>query len=201
MSFPIPKILTHPNIPKPLHGVNPRSVLGDLWWDHHRKEAYAKHDDRCWACGIHKKRADWHQWLEGHEFYDINYSAGTVELVEIVALCHSCHNFIHSGRLWALLEKGEISEFKWHVIMKRGIEICKHAGIRPWWGSLMFWYMGTRQVASESAAIERACMEGTVYHNENKFAPWNQWRLIIDGDEYYSKFASQLEWDKHYNGG
>ena len=80
MEFPNPKYLTHPNIPKPLHGMNPRSILGKEWWDIKRREAYATHNYCCWACGIPKSKAKYHNWLEGHETYQINYKIGEAKL-------------------------------------------------------------------------------------------------------------------------
>ena len=86
-------ILLHPNIPKPLHGVNPRSLMNDKWWDDQRHKAYRVKDFHCHSCGIHKLVAKEKQWLEAHEIYEINYEQGTATFKEIVALCHYCHNY------------------------------------------------------------------------------------------------------------
>lgn len=83
---PSPGILLQPNIPKPLHGLNPRSVLGKDWWDWQRHEAYKKFGFRCWACGVHQWRAEYHRWLEGHESYRIDYGRGRAEMIEVQAI-------------------------------------------------------------------------------------------------------------------
>ena len=90
LGFPSPQILLQPNIPKPLHGLNPRTLKGREWWDEQRHEAYARCGSRCWACTTHESYAKYHHWLEGHEAYAYNYDKGTAELSEVVALCHSC---------------------------------------------------------------------------------------------------------------
>ncbi len=125
--FPDPSILLHQQIPKPLHLLNPRSIFGQRWWDINRQRAYARQGYRCHACGVAKGEAEYHRWLEAHEFYDINYETGCVTFVELVALCHACHNFIHSGRLQKLLDKGEISQQKYDDILDRGYVILEAA--------------------------------------------------------------------------
>lgn len=75
--FADPGILTHPNIPKPLHGVTPRTIKGSGWWNKVRRAAYAVHDDHCHACGEHKSKNP-RGWLEAHEVYSIDYARGRV---------------------------------------------------------------------------------------------------------------------------
>ncbi|OGH07427.1 MAG: hypothetical protein A2W22_03090 [Candidatus Levybacteria bacterium RBG_16_35_11] len=121
--FVRPEILLHSNIPKPLHSVNPRTIKGKDWWNEKRKKAYAANNFCCWACGVHKSKDKFHNHLEAHEYYDIDYEKGEMRLKEIVALCHTCHNYIHSGRLSMILLKGEVSEDDFEYIMAYGRDI------------------------------------------------------------------------------
>ena len=125
MEGPRPELLLHPQIPKPLHGVAPRVVLGDKWWDRERFKAYAVSGQRCWACWVPKSEAKFHQWLEAHEAYKIDYQNGRMTLVEVVALCHMCHNFIHLGRLSMLVRQGKATEEFLQQVEKHGQTVIK----------------------------------------------------------------------------
>ena len=166
-----PEILLHPNIPKPLHGLNPRSLMGVQWWDIKRRESYAKNDYHCWACGIHKTEAKYHQWLEGHECYNIDYKNGTAEMIEVTALCHCCHNFIHSGRLEMMYDEGKIDSERYEYILNHGSEILKKV----------------------------KTTDNPFYSDNSQIAEWGKWRLIIDGQEFKSKFKNMYEWQVFYS--
>lgn len=190
--LPNPIYLTHPNIPKPLHGLNPRTIMGKEWWDDHRQVAYAKLNYRCWACGIHKQDAKYHKWLEGHEAYSINYKTGNVRLIEIVALCHSCHNFIHSGRMMAMLEKGQLDELKCYDILKHGMDILNKAKLKPYVVADYLWsYINGRENWSPSED-QWDILYGDV-------AGWNEWHIEIDGKKHYSKYKNYSEWKEAYS--
>lgn len=118
-----PEILLHPNVPKPLHLTNPRNLMGQKWWDEQRKIAYASTNNHCAACGVPSYQAKYHKWLEAHELYEFDYPNGKMTFVEIVPLCHSCHNFIHSGRLKILAVTGQITQAKYRDILKHGNDI------------------------------------------------------------------------------
>ena len=159
-----PEVLLQNNTVKPLHKVVPRTILGRAWWDATRNAAYASTNYCCVACGVPKQLAKWHRWLEGHEVYDIDYPAGRMTYVETVALCHSCHNFIHDGRLKAILDKGEITQEKYDAIMAHGRLVLKEAGLAkppPYVGPM---------------------------------AQWEDWRLVLDGKEYPPVFADYEAW-------
>jgi hypothetical protein len=121
-----PTILTHPNIPKPLHGVNPRTIMGEEMWKEY-SALLRKNVMYCQACGTSK-------FISGafdcHEIYKINYTAGTSTFIRCVVICKDCHNFIHSGRLKSLLDEGKITEFEYWRIIKRGNAILKKHNIR-----------------------------------------------------------------------
>jgi hypothetical protein len=125
-----PEILLHPNIPKPLHGLAPRVIKGQSWWDEKRKAAYFAADYKCEACGVKKQNAKYHQWLEAHELYEMDYPNGKMIFKRLVALCHSCHNYIHSGRLQMLLNSGKISQKKYDDIISHGDNLLEKYNIK-----------------------------------------------------------------------
>lgn len=118
-----PQLLCGPQIPTPMHGLAPRAVLGEAWWNKTRKAAYESTGYCCLACGVYKFKAKARHWLEGHEVYNIDYVKGRMTYVETVPLCHYCHSYIHEGRLTWLLETFQIHHSKYVAIIKHGDEI------------------------------------------------------------------------------
>lgn len=164
-----PELLLHPNIPKPLHTIAPRTVLGDQWWQAERKAAYRKSLYHCQACGVWKHQAKFHRWLEAHETYDIDYAKGRMTYVETVALCNACHNYIHSGRLEMLLNTGKITHQRYVAVIQHGDEVLKD--------------------------VKRDQHKW----NEAKIASWSQWRLVVFGKSYKGRFKNYKEWESYHN--
>ncbi len=173
--FPDPSILLCPVVPEPLHGMNPRTVLGKTWWDMRRKEAYTRFNRRCWACGTpHPEPAG----LQAHEIYDYDYRACRAKLREIVALCLDCHNFIHSGRWTILLHQGRVTEAEYDRVIDRGVRIVKkHKLYRKW--------QATRKTAVKAS--------------ERLFVTWNKWHLVMEGEKYYSLYGDLADWQERYS--
>lgn len=166
---PRPELLQHANIPKPLHTVAPRTVLGRRWWDYERKRAYQRSGYRCCACGVNSSDAKERQALEAHEIYTIDYARGRMTYVEAVALCHYCHNFIHCGRLEILAQKGEVSWAKYASVMNHGRKILRDAGIEHVNGKL-----------------------------DVVMAPWGEWRMVVRGREFPPAFRNYEHWLEHF---
>lgn len=162
-----PLILCHPNIPKPLHGIAPRIIMGQAWWDVERKKAYAHAGFKCEACGIDKRDAEFHQWLEAHEFYIFDYKKGTITFQRLVALCHSCHQFIHDGRMKMLVDAGEMDEEKYRAILRHGHRLLKEAGLLSRYN--------TR-------------------HSVPCSVPWHKWRLVFQGRKYGPSSYDEIGW-------
>lgn len=114
------EILLHPNIPRPLHGVNPRTIKGKLWWDRERKLSYLKRNYRCWACRVAKQQARMKKWLEAHECYSFNYQERIATYLGTTALCHFCHNYIHDGRLSMLYQDKKITLQFYRSVISHG---------------------------------------------------------------------------------
>lgn len=175
-----PEILLCPRTPEPLHGVVPRVILGQTWWNKTRREAYASTNFRCEACGVHKDKAKSKQWLEGHELYDIDYQNGTSVYVRTVPLCHYCHNYIHSGRMFTLLQQGLFNHFKYVKILEHGDQVLAKVGlIKP-------------SVLEQNKILDDMMESG-------KFADWSKWRLHLLGTCYKPIFKTRKDYLAHWD--
>ena len=189
---PNPKILLHPNIPKPLHGVNPRTLMGDRWWDTIRHQAYNQFNRRCHACGLYHSR------LDAHESYEINYTSGRIELQYVVALCRKCHLFIHDGFVLSQYQAGIFTLEFYKSLLKHG-----HDLLRPWlkcysrdWNGVDWKELGVPTVPFQQK-FPKVKIEG-FDPIPNPIAPWEDWHLVIGDRIEYSPFRNIQHWKEHY---
>lgn len=172
--FPNARLLLHPQIPKPLHLVNPRTIMGKEWWNDVRRRAYWRYGFCCHACAVVGGKAKHQQGLEAHEVYDINYLTGCVTYLHTVALCHFCHNYIHMGRLEQLYAKGTISGTLFQAINRHGRRVLRNAGL-------------SGQIGSMDRLV--LCLR-----ESGNLCKWEDYHLIIEGIRYEPRFKSYEEW-------
>lgn len=187
-------LLLHPNIPKPLFGVNPRSIKGTYWWDKTRKEVYAT--GVCAACETPKAKI-YKNRLEAHECYEVDYAQGIARVADIVALCPSCHSFIHSGRLTTLLARGQTKPARYWDVLYRGLMLLKHGGYPPNPFALAAAREG-RNHCGEGEIPKWATVEFLEPAIAKNPAPtsevaWDNWRLEFEG-QLYAPIRSQAEY-------
>lgn len=97
------RILAGPNLAKPLHSLNPRTIMGGPAWDRMRKRVYYLAKYKCEICGADCSEPG---SMDAHELYSIDYEAGTATFSLVIGICKACHNFYHSGRLITLFKQG-----------------------------------------------------------------------------------------------
>lgn len=205
--FPNPSLLLHPNIPKPLHGVNPRTIKGNAWWDQQKNLSKLKYGNRCYACEVSKYDALFHQWLEAHEHYEVDYDKGRMRILDIVALCHACHNFIHNGRLIVMAKRGEEGRTveQAYSILHRGFKILTKALLHPnpfaLWSALSLteWCKGHHERFPDWAetSILRAQLNKHPLPAGND-VDWGDWRLEFEGALYKPQFPTMEAWARQY---
>ena len=172
-----PSLLLLPNVPQPMHKVNPRSVLGTTWWDKERKAAYASTNFHCEACGINKSQV---KHLEGHEVYATDYSLGTLTYIKTTPLCPTCHKYIHDGRLLMMMRSGEISQQHYAMVMAHGDAVLAAAGL-------------------SKKSRDHRDDEIMLGLSSGRMARWEEWRLIIDTRPYETLVLNQWKDQKLRN--
>jgi uncharacterized protein (DUF983 family) len=163
-----PEILVHPNIPKALHGIAPRVIMGKEWWDIERHKAYEKAGQKCEACGTARADAWPNRWLEAHEEYEYKPN-GHLVFKGLVCLCPACHRFIHSGLLELHRRSGEISENLYQMIQAYGDHIIR-----------------TNDLLREYISRHDWCED----------IAWQDYRIVFNGEEYGPSTQSYAEWEQ-----
>jgi len=190
-----PEILCHPHIPKPMHGLSPRTIMGQEWWNIERQKVYASTEYHCAACGVHKRDAKGFKWLEAHEYWKIDYEKGICEILSIEPLCHYCHNFIHSGRLSMVINKDK-SKKEVMEILEHGFRILSEHKLKCFPFTLDL----AKQLKCKTFRVKPYEMPEEKMPWEKGYIRWGDWKLVWEGKVYWSKFKSFEEWRKHYEG-
>lgn len=192
-------LIAMPNIPKPLHGVAPRTVLGSTTWNYMRKACYHAAHDTCEICG---ERPDNLRHRHGHEVYEINYKEGTAKFVRVFCVCATCHlACIHTGRAITLFKQGnplypkefllEGAEKAFTLIssLNKGRD---EAPVRAY--ATFIEYLKCDELRESMLDLIKK-YEISFYSEDPKaMAKWGDWNLVIGNKHYPTPYKSEKEW-------
>lgn len=200
------RVLTMPNIPKQLHTVAPRNYMGQVEWDKQRRRCYyeANYTDEIMGTDLDKGKC------QAHELYDFYYTTNTEVFRRLICLSELTHQRgIHTGRMLSLFKKGSPFYSKKKVL--EGIENTfrliyeyniTHAlygehKIKPYYVWLD--YLNEPELKTEVLAlIKKYNIEFWVEYNLDEKTEWGSWKLIYDGNDYYSPFKTEDEWREYF---
>ena len=185
-------LLTMPNVPQPLHALNPRILMGQEEWDKQRMECYENAGNKCEICGMGGER------LQAHELYSYNYKDHAGVFKRLVALCDKCHRSIHSGRLLTLTKEGnvpvnyylQIVEHCFRLISKYNKE--NNAELRLYWS-----YLQALKIPELRNDIIRLIKKYDIkfYKVKNtKKREWQEWKLIWGTQIIQSPYKTADDW-------
>ena len=191
-------LIAMPNIPRPLHGVNPRTILGASTWNHMRKFCYNKAEDTCEICGAKPENL---RHRHGHEVYEIDYAKGIAKFHRVYCVCSLCHlGCIHTGRaltLWKnhnplypteFLLQGAEHAFK---IISEYNKDNPEADLRAY--STFLDYLKHEEL---KGPMEELIKKYNIkfYTEVEDMVDWGKWKLIIGNQEYTTPYANEDEW-------
>lgn len=195
-------IIAMPNVPAPLHGVAPRTVLGDSTWTHMRK--------RCYYDAGYKSQISG-EWLDGsssdarchaHELYSYDYTKGTAFFERAVCISPLEHNFIHSGRMLTMYKKGNPLMPKKYLlkIVENGFRIINEWNkanpdkrqLRAY--ATLADYAKTPGIAKEVRELIDKYDIKFYKEDVDYTARWSNWKLKIGDKEYPTPYKDRKEW-------
>lgn len=195
-----PQLLTMPNIPSPLHGkgCQPRTILGQTEWDKIRKRTYYNAMYKCEICGCEPPKGK----LHAHELFSYNYKTRVATFDRPVAVCKSCHDFIHSGRMLTCYRKGEPYYPKSYLLktIEHGFKIISDASIDS--KKKLRVYAGLLEYVRDPN-LHNEMIELINRYNIKFYIPmagseqaWGEWKVIINNETYNSPYKNEEEWQE-----
>lgn len=192
-------LITMPNVPRPLHGLPPRKLMGDTTWNRVRKRCYYDAGYKCEICGEEPPKGQ----LHAHELYTYDFAEGTGTFERCIAVCKKCHDFIHSGRLVTMFKNGNMLYPKSYLltVVEKGFKIiseynAEHRNMRPLKAYVTILdYLKVPELHDDIDALIKK-YDILFYSEPNHIAKWEKWRLVWNGREYYTPYKSQTDWEE-----
>lgn len=197
-------LIAMPNIPRPLHGrsCQPRTILRPSEWDAMRKACYEESNDTCEICGEKPENL---RNRHGHEVFRIDYEKGTSEFVRVFCVCYLDHiGCIHTGRALTLYSQGNPlfpaefllagAEKAFAIISSYNHDHPEQEPVRLY--STWIEYLKYDELREPMLELMKKYDAKFYMEDSKKTAPWGQWRLVFNGEEYPTPYKNEKEWKK-----
>lgn len=205
-----PVVLISPGIPRPLHALNPRTIMQPWngWWNARRQEVFERVDFRCQGCGVERKLEDYTTHLDCHEDFLIRHDVGRAIYQGDWSLCKLCHDHVHLGRLKSAAihgRQGKSWSYAAHV-MEHGQRLIEEYDLQP-----------TAKLYNDYADIYSAIGNNLKKHEyrnmaedldiedrhyglirSDEYVPFEEWRLEALGYTFMPRFLSLKDHNKFY---
>lgn len=194
-------LIAMPNLPKPMHALAPRTLLGASTWNHMRKFCYSKANDTCEICGNKPEKL---RHRHAHEVYEIDYKKGEARFVRAFCVCALDHlGCIHTGRAITLFKQGnplypkefllEGAEKAFKIISEYNKD-HPDADLRAY--ATYLDYLKCEDLRSEMEGLIEQYNVKFYMEDPKKVAKWEKWKLIIGDQEYPTPYKDMKAWEE-----
>lgn len=195
------------NIARPLHGLAPRTIMGNYEWGKIRKACYEAANNHCEICGVAlgTKRGD-PLMRQAHELYHYDYTEMVARFERPICLCSACHAFIHSGRAITCYKNHEPLWTKEYMLELAGRAFRlidqwnkQHPDCEPVrvYETVLDWLEEPSLEPELTELIKQYNIEFWCAPNRKVWDnAWGKWRLIYNDTEYWSPYQSEAEWQE-----
>ena len=192
-------LITMPNIPKPTHGLAPRTLLGAKTWNYMRKYCYAKAGDTCEICGDKPENL---RHRHAHEVYSIDWEKGEVKFIRAFCVCALDHlGAIHTGRAITLYKQGnplypkefllQGAEHAFKIISEYNKDY-PNTDLRAY--ATFLEYLKVDDLYEPMIELIDKYNIKFYLEDPKKMADWGEWKLIIKDNEYPTPYHDEHEW-------
>lgn len=191
-------ILSMPNVPAPMFGCAPRTVLGAKTWERMRKQCYADAEYKCEVCG-YDVSAPYEK--QAHELYELDYENRKMIFKRVVCLCrrHHINPGVHTGRALTMFKNHNVLMPKEKLlegtedIFKHVYEYNKEHPDEPL--RLFATYLDFLKVPAMAEEAQALIEKYDIKFYKPSKDPeskkhWDEWRLVIGDKEYPPQYKS-----------